>query len=81
MAQRQRHPDRIHAEEEWELFVRDTPAAPIRHIGSVTAPTAETAHDRAGRLVPEASAIWCCPAEHVARFGERTAPGLTGGGS
>jgi rSAM-partnered protein len=55
---------------DWELFVRESVESPLEHVGSVSAPTAEAAHESASRLVPEACAMWCCPADAVARFDE-----------
>jgi len=61
--------------DEWEAFVRPTPAEPLRHVGSVSAPTAGTAHEAADRLVPDAHAVWLCPTDAVARFDERSLAG------
>jgi rSAM-partnered protein len=35
---------------EWEVFVREDEADPMRHVGSVSAPTAKVAHEQATRL-------------------------------
>ncbi|MFB6206509.1 MAG: Htur_1727 family rSAM-partnered candidate RiPP [Haloglomus sp.] len=56
---------------EWELFLRESPTEPLCHAGSVTAESAEAAHERASELFPEATTLWCCPASRVARFTER----------
>lgn len=54
---------------EWELFVRDTESEPLRHVGSVTASTEETAYDQASELFGRDHAdIWICPASAVARY-------------
>ncbi|WP_380675314.1 Htur_1727 family rSAM-partnered candidate RiPP [Salinigranum sp. GCM10025319] len=57
---------------EWETFVRTAPDESLRHVGSVTAPTAETAHEHAGALFPDAEALWLCPTGEVVRFATRT---------
>ncbi|MFB6281681.1 MAG: Htur_1727 family rSAM-partnered candidate RiPP [Haloferacaceae archaeon] len=57
---------------EWEVLVREEASAPMRHAGSVTAPTAAAARDRAARLfAPTASDLWLCPADEVRRFSTR----------
>jgi len=54
---------------EWELFVRDAPGEPLRHAGSVSAPTAEIAREQATRLFGwTAEALWLCPADETRRF-------------
>lgn len=58
-------------EPEWELFLRESATEPLRHAGSITAPSAEVAHERATGLFPGATTLWCCPSEAVARFTER----------
>jgi rSAM-partnered protein len=58
-------------EPEWELFLRESATEPLRHAGSITAPGAEVAHERATGLFPDATTLWCCPSEAVARFTER----------
>jgi len=62
---------RSDGEPEWELFLCESPTEPLRHAGSVTAPSAEAAHERAMGLFPEATTLWCCPADEMARFTER----------
>jgi rSAM-partnered protein len=57
---------------EWEVFVREDPEEPLRHAGSVTAPSAEVAHEAAGTLFDRtAETIWCAPTDEVARFTTR----------
>jgi rSAM-partnered protein len=58
-------------EPEWELFLRETPGDPLHHAGSVTAPNADRAHERAAGLFPAATTVWCCRAAEIARFTER----------
>jgi rSAM-partnered protein len=57
---------------EWEAFVRTGSDESLRHVGSVTAPTAETAHEHAGTLFPGVEALWLCPTDEVVRFATRT---------
>ncbi|MFB6141527.1 MAG: Htur_1727 family rSAM-partnered candidate RiPP [Halosimplex sp.] len=57
------------ATREWELFVRESAADPLRHAGSVSAPTAETARERAAKLFGwTAETLWLCPADETRRF-------------
>lgn len=61
---------------EWELFVREEAADPLRHVGSVNAPTAAVARERAESLFGwTAEATWLCPADEVRRAGRRTLDG------
>ena len=54
---------------EWELFVRETRAEPLRHVGSVSAPTAEVAREQAAQLFGwTAGTLWLCPADETRRF-------------
>lgn len=56
-------------EREWELFVRDSEEDPLKHVGSVTAPTAEAAHKEASRLFAwYAEDMWVCPADEIVRY-------------
>ena len=60
-------------EREWETFVRESESDPLRHVGSVTAPTAEIAHEQASTLFERfATDIWVCPATEVSRFSTET---------
>lgn len=57
---------------EWEVFVRETPEDSLRHVGSVTAPSAAVAHEAAGTLFDHtAETLWCAPTDEVARFTTR----------
>lgn len=57
---------------EWEVFYRETPAEPLRHVGSVSAPTESVAREQASSLFDrEAHSVWLCPAAEVARFADR----------
>ncbi|AUV82305.1 rSAM-partnered protein [Salinigranum rubrum] len=58
--------------DEWEVFLRTEPTEPLFHAGSVTAATAEAAHEHAGALFEDAESIWLCPTDDVARFTTRT---------
>jgi rSAM-partnered protein len=63
---------RSDGEPEWEAFARRSADAALEHVGSVTAPTAAAAHEALAPLVPDAAAVWLCPADEVARFDDRT---------
>lgn len=56
---------------EWEVFLRESSADPLRHAGSVTAPSADVAHEQANTLFPDASTLWLARSDRVARFTER----------
>jgi rSAM-partnered protein len=61
---------------EWELFLREDVSDPLRHVGSVSAPDAETAREQATTLFDwTAEALWLCPADAVERFSARTLGG------
>ena len=54
---------------QWEVFVRDEEGDPMRHVGSVTAPSADVAYEQAARLFGwYATDVWVCPAEAMARY-------------
>jgi rSAM-partnered protein len=56
---------------EWEAFVRES-EGPLRHVGSVSAPTAGVAREQATTLFGHAAeAIWLCPADEVERLTTR----------
>jgi rSAM-partnered protein len=58
---------------EWEVFVRDDEPDPLRHVGSVSAPSAEVAHEEATRLFAwYATDLWVCPADAVRRYSTRS---------
>jgi rSAM-partnered protein len=64
---------RSDGEREWEVFVRESTADPLRHAGSVTAPTAATAREVAEPLFEHAAdALWLCPSDEVVRVADRT---------
>ena len=53
---------------EWEVFVRPATGELARHAGSLTAPSAELAHEQAATLFGDAAGIWLCPASETVRF-------------
>ncbi|WP_255151256.1 Htur_1727 family rSAM-partnered candidate RiPP [Halorarius halobius] len=68
---RQRVGDHPRAAErpEWEVFVREKEGAPLRSVGSVSAQTADAAHEAATRLFAwDAPEVWVCPADEVVRY-------------
>ncbi|QZX99279.1 Htur_1727 family rSAM-partnered candidate RiPP [Halobaculum rubrum] len=56
---------------EWEVFLRESSGDPLRHAGSVTAPSADVAHEQASTLFPDASTQWLARSDRVARFSDR----------
>ena len=59
-------------EPEWEVFLREDGADPLRHVGSVSAPSADVAHEQAtGLFAWYASDVWVCPAGAVRRSSTR----------
>ncbi len=53
----------------FEVFVRETAAESLRHVGTVAAPTPETAHEEAAALFGwTARDIWVCPTESTRRY-------------
>ena len=74
-------------EPEGEVFVRTGETAPLRHVGSVSAPSAAVAHEEAtGLFGRDATDVWLCPAAEVCRYsthslaGDAVAGGETGAG-
>jgi len=54
---------------EWEVLVREDETDPMRHVGSLTAPSPEVAHEQATRLFAWFAAdVWVCPADETHRF-------------
>lgn len=54
---------------QFEVFLRETATEPLRHVGTVAAPTPETAHEEAAVLFGWAARdIWLCPAESTHRY-------------
>jgi len=57
---------------EWEVFLRSEESEPLRHVGSVSAPTEQVAREQAQSLFGwTARTLWLCRAGDVARFTER----------
>lgn len=56
-------------EDEWEIFIREDEANPLRHVGSVSAPSADVAYEQATKLFAwYASDVWVCPASALHRY-------------
>mgnify|MGYP005844931889 CR=1 FL=1 len=57
----------------FEVFVRDEEADPLRHVGTVAAPTPDVAHEEASKLFAwYARDVWVCPAEETHRYSAET---------
>ncbi|RLM53225.1 rSAM-partnered protein [Halobellus sp. Atlit-31R] len=57
---------------EWEVFLRSEESDPLRHVGSVSAPSEDVAHEQATSMFGfAAQTLWLCRADDVARFTER----------
>jgi rSAM-partnered protein len=57
---------------EWEVFLRSDEREPLRHVGSVSAPSEDVAREQASSLFGwTAETLWLCRADEVARFTER----------
>ena len=53
----------------FEVFVRETESDPLRHVGTVAAPTPDVAHEEASKLFAwYARDVWVCPAEETHRY-------------
>ena len=53
----------------FEVFVREAEADPLRHVGTVAAPTPDAAHEEASALFARyARDVWVCPAEETHRY-------------
>jgi rSAM-partnered protein len=53
----------------FEVFVREEEADPLRHVGTVAAPTPDAAHEEASKLFGwYARDVWVCPAGEVSRY-------------
>jgi rSAM-partnered protein len=66
----------------WEVFVREESGAPLRHVGSVDAPSESLALEQAEQLFGwTAETLWLCPADETRRFEstDRTLAARTGG--
>ncbi|MFB6251923.1 MAG: Htur_1727 family rSAM-partnered candidate RiPP [Halobellus sp.] len=57
---------------EWEVFLRSEANDPLRHVGSVTAPSESVAREQASSLFGwTAETLWLCRADDVARYSIR----------
>lgn len=57
----------------FEVFVREEEAEPLRHVGTVAAPTPDVAHEEASKLFAwYARDVWVCPAEETHRYSADT---------
>ena len=53
----------------FEVFVREERDDPVRHVGTVAAPTPDAAHEEASRLFAwYARDVWVCPSEETHRY-------------
>ncbi|ELY38409.1 Htur_1727 family rSAM-partnered candidate RiPP [Natronorubrum tibetense] len=64
--------DRGNPTQQWDVFCRDEPDEPLRHVGSVAAASGTEAHEHASRLFGwSAVDVWLCPADDVERYSTR----------
>lgn len=62
-------PSREDGSREWEIFIRPDQADPLRHAGSVTAPSADVAHEHASRLLTrDVQDVWVALADEMHRY-------------
>ena len=60
----------------FEVFVREEESDPLRHVGTVAAPTPEVAHEEASKLFAwYARDVWVCPAAEVSRYSAESLAG------
>ena|SRR6056297_107717 len=60
----------------FEVFVREEEADPLRHVGTVAAPTPDAAHEEASKLFAwYARDVWVCPAEETHRYSAESLAG------
>ena len=53
----------------FEVFIREAEADPLRHVGTVAAPTPDVAHEEATTLFGRyARDVWVCPADETHRY-------------
>lgn len=53
----------------FEVFVRDAVDDPLRHVGTIEAPTPDAAHEEASKLFAwYARDVWVCPAAETYRY-------------
>ena len=64
----------------FEVFVRDEESDPLRHVGTVAAPTPDAAHEEASKLFGwYARDVWVCPAGEVSRYSAEPLAGEAAG--
>ncbi|MFW6317777.1 MAG: Htur_1727 family rSAM-partnered candidate RiPP [Halorubrum sp.] len=60
----------------FEVFVRGEESDPLRHVGTVAAPTPDVAHEEASKLFAwYARDVWVCPAAEVSRYSAESLAG------
>ena len=60
----------------FEVFVREEEADPLRHVGTVAAPTPDAAHEEASKLFAwYARDVWVCPADETHRYSAESLAG------
>ncbi|WP_418279982.1 Htur_1727 family rSAM-partnered candidate RiPP [Halorubrum sp. DTA98] len=53
----------------FEVFIRDEEPDPLRHVGTIAAPTPDAAHEEASKLFGwYARDVWICPAAETYRY-------------
>ena len=65
----------------FEVFVREEETDPLRHVGTVAAPTPDAAHEEASKLFAwYARDVWVCPADETHRYSAESLAGDEAGG-
>jgi rSAM-partnered protein len=60
----------------FEVFVREAESDPLRHVGTVAAPTPDAAHEEASKLFAwYARDVWVCPAAEMSRYAAESLAG------
>ena len=60
----------------FEVFVREEEPDPLRHVGTVAAPTPDAAHEEASKLFAwYARDVWVCPAAETYRYSAESLAG------
>ncbi|WP_128904462.1 Htur_1727 family rSAM-partnered candidate RiPP [Halorubrum amylolyticum] len=64
----------------FEVFVREEEADPLRHVGTVAAPTPDAAHEEASKLFAwYARDVWVCLADETHRYSAESLADEEGG--
>ncbi|WP_233255114.1 Htur_1727 family rSAM-partnered candidate RiPP [Halopenitus persicus] len=64
---------RATTERRWEVFVREDADEPMTHVGTITAPSPEVAHEEASTLFAwYARDLWVCPSDETYRYSSET---------